>query len=173
MSANFIRKLSPLLTPAFFRVLANLYPPFLFAGIRITRIAKDFSSLEVKLYSYVLNMNYVGTHFGGSLYSMTDPWFMLILIQKLGRGFIVWDKGARIDFKKPGLGSLTATFQFSEEEISSVRAKVLAEGKYVFEKRVEVKNDQGEIVTLVDKILYVKRKDDFSPANRARVPASP
>ena len=122
-----------------------------------------FSDIEVKLIPYGLNMNYVGTHFGGSLYSMTDPWFMLMLMQKLGRGYIVWDKGARIDFKKPGIGKLVAHFHFTDEEIVDIRTKADAAGKYVFEKRAEVKNDQGEIVTLVDKILYVRKKEAPAP----------
>jgi len=163
MSANAIRKLSPFLSPALFRFLCNFYPPFLAAGIRIVHVAQDFSTIVVNLVSYGLNMNYVGTHYGGSLYSMADPWFMLILIQRLGSSYIVWDKGARIDFKKPGLGRLTATFTFSDAEIAEIRAKADELGKYVFEKRVEIKNDQGEIITLVDKILYVRKKEAKAP----------
>ncbi len=159
MSANAIRKLSPFLSPGLFRFLCNFYPPFLAAGIRIVHIAGDFSRIVVNLVPYGLNMNYVGTHFGGSLYSMTDPWFMLILMQKLGKGYIVWDKGARIDFKKPGLGRLSAEFHFSDAEVADIRAKANELGKYVFEKKVEVKNNQGEVVTLVDKILYVRKKE--------------
>ncbi|HQU90597.1 MAG TPA: DUF4442 domain-containing protein, partial [Denitromonas sp.] len=72
----------------------NLWPPFLGAGIRVQHIAADFSEITVALKMGLLNRNYVGTHFGGSLFSMTDPFFMLMMMHRLGKGYIVWDRSA-------------------------------------------------------------------------------
>ena len=88
----------------------RLWPPFLGAGIHVTRVADDFLTIEVELRMKFFNRNYVGTHFGGSLYSMCDPWFMVMLIEHLGPDYIVWDKAATIRFKKPGKGTVKATF---------------------------------------------------------------
>lgn len=159
MSANLIRKISGSIPPTVWGWLANLYPPFWACGIFVRHISRDFSTIDVRLYSYGLNLNYVGTHFGGSLSAMADPWFMIILIQRLGKEFIVWDKGARIEFKRPGRGTLRATFHFSDEEIQAVREKALAQEKYIFEKQVEIKNNHGEVVAVVDKVLYVRKKN--------------
>src|SRR5687767_4345745 len=87
----------------------NVYPPYLGAGIRVREITPDLRRFEVEMRMYPWTRNYVGTAFGGSMYSMTDPWFMFILFENLGPGYIVWDKAATIRFLKPGLGTLRAT----------------------------------------------------------------
>lgn len=158
MSANLLRKNSAFLSPGLLRRLANLWPPFLFSGIRIDRISPDFREIDVSLTLHWYNKNYVGTHFGGSLYSMTDPFFMIILIQNLGRDYIVWDKASHIEFKKPGLGKVTARFRFSEEEIRDVKSQADSQEKYFFDRLVDVKNEAGETVATVVKTLYVRKK---------------
>jgi acyl-coenzyme A thioesterase PaaI-like protein len=100
----------------------SFWPPYLGAGIRVTRVAEDFRTVEVELRMRFFNRNYVGTHFGGSLYSMCDPWFMLMLIEHLGPDYIVWDKVATIRFKKPDRGVVKASFHIPEERIQEIRA---------------------------------------------------
>src|ERR1039458_6644721 len=60
-------------SPAHLRRLVNLWPPFLGAGIRIKHIAPDMKAVDVEMKLRWWNANYVGTHFGGSLFAMTDP----------------------------------------------------------------------------------------------------
>ena len=69
----------------------NLWPPFLGAGIRVRHIAPDWSEVRVELRQGLLNRNYVGTHYGGSLFSMTDPFYALMLMHLLGSRYLVWD----------------------------------------------------------------------------------
>ena len=157
-SSNYIRRLSGVFKPRHMRFLANLWPPFLAAGIRIDDIANDYSFIRVSMGLKWYNRNYVGTHFGGSLYAMTDPFYMLMLIQLLGRDFIVWDKAAAIDFVKPGMGRVTAEFRLSEELVSSVRQRALKEPKLLFDLPVEIKNEKNEVVAKVQKTLYVRFK---------------
>ena len=90
MSANKLARKARLL-----RWAMNLYPPYLGAGVRVRQISADFRQVQVKMGLGWYNRNYVGTQFGGSLYSMTDPFFMLMIMENLGRDFIVWDKAAR------------------------------------------------------------------------------
>ncbi|MGE3261902.1 MAG: DUF4442 domain-containing protein [Bacteriovoracia bacterium] len=158
MSANLLRKNSRTLPIWLLRLLANLYPPFFFAGIRITRISPDFREIDVSMGLHWYNRNYVGTQFGGSLYAMTDPFFMIILLQNLGREYIVWDKAAKIDFKKPGLGRVSVKFRFTEAEIADVKAHADSQEKYVFDKPVEILGEAGEVVAAVVKTLYVRKK---------------
>ncbi|HEX7594524.1 MAG TPA: tetrameric acyl-CoA thioesterase, partial [Anaerolineae bacterium] len=40
------------------------------AGIRVDYLAPDLSSIRVQMKLTRLNVNLVGTHFGGSLYTM-------------------------------------------------------------------------------------------------------
>ena len=141
-----------------FRLL-NLWPPYLGSGIRVTHIAPDLTSIEVEMKLRVWNQNYVGTHFGGSLYAMTDPFYMLMLMENLGRDYLVWDKAATIRFKKPGQGRVRARFTLTHGQIAGIRKQ--ADENYKAEPvfTVEVRNEAGEVVAEVEKVLYVRRKD--------------
>lgn len=104
------------------------------------------------------NKNYVGTHFGGSLYAMTDHFFMLILIERLGPNYLVWDKAASINFKKPGQGIVKAVFEIKDEKIAAIKEELLHKEKIYPIFTVNVLNEKHEIVSVVEKTLYVKRK---------------
>jgi acyl-coenzyme A thioesterase PaaI-like protein len=83
----------------------NLWPPLLFSGIRIRHISDDFRAVDVELRERFYNKNYVGCHFGGSLFAMTDPFWMMMVMRNLDRSYTVWDKSAEIDFLRPGRGT--------------------------------------------------------------------
>src|SRR3546814_18736706 len=100
----------------------NLWPPFAFTGIRVQHIADDFSAVRVALHQRWYNRNYVGSHFGGSLFAMTDPFFMMMLLHQLGSNYIVWDKAAQLEFVKPGRGTVTADFHLATNTVASLRA---------------------------------------------------
>ncbi len=138
--------------------LINLYPPLLGAGIRVRHRESDEHTIKVQLRLTRLNLNAVGTHFGGSLYAMCDPWFMLILMQHLGGAYLVWDKAATIQFVKPGRGTVTATFHIPPETIEGLRAQVDRGEKLEPVFTVDVVSEQGEVVAKVEKRLYVRKK---------------
>lgn len=146
------------LSPNLLRTTLNLWPPFKFSGIKVTHIAPDFSQCKVILKQRWYNRNYVGTHFGGSMFSMSDPFFMLILLKNLGRQYIVWDKAASIEFIKPGRGVLSADFVMTSQELQQIRERVNQEGKLVFDKNVHIFNSEREKVASVTKTLYVRLK---------------
>jgi uncharacterized protein DUF4442 len=139
--------------------LLNFYPPYLGAAVRVTRISDDFRDVEVEMPLRFYNRNYVGTHFGGSLYSMVDPFYMLMLINILGPDYIVWDKAATIRFKKPGKGIMKANFHLSEEQLAEIRAAAESQPKVEPQFQVIVKDAEGSIVAEIDKLLYVKKKE--------------
>jgi acyl-coenzyme A thioesterase PaaI-like protein len=140
-----------------FQLLVNLYPPYLGAGVRVTRIADDFSAIEVELRLRPWNRNYVGTHFGGSLFSMVDPFFMIMLIELLGTGYVVWDKVGTIRFRRPGRGTVRAKLEISPERVQEIRQAADAAGKVEPTFRVEIIDAQGEVVAEVEKLISVKR----------------
>jgi len=142
-----------------FLKLLSLYPPYLGAGVSVTHVAADLSVVEVQMKLSAWNRNFVGTHFGGSLYSMCDPFFMLMLIMQLGEGYVVWDKSASIDFLRPGRGKVKARFELSRERVEEIRAETDAKGKInpVFE--VTVLDERGEAVARVRKTLSVRLKE--------------
>ncbi|WP_298184979.1 DUF4442 domain-containing protein [uncultured Pseudomonas sp.] len=136
----------------------NLYPPYLGAGVRVRHIGADFRQVQVKMVLGWYNRNYVGTQFGGSLYSMTDPFFMLMIMENLGREFIVWDKAARVDFIAPGTGPVYADFSIDEALLEDIRQHTAGGDKYLPELHVEVRDGSGTLVARVHKTLYVRLK---------------
>jgi hypothetical protein len=136
----------------------NFWPPFFGSGIKVRRISGDFRCIDVEMVIRPWNRNYVGTHFGGSLYAMTDPFLMLMLIENLGRDFIVWDKAASIRFKKPGKTRVRAEFRLDETQIQSIRSEAIHHGKIEPIFRIEVKDMAGTLIAEVDKTLYIRHK---------------
>jgi uncharacterized protein DUF4442 len=136
----------------------NFYPPYLGAAVRVTHISDDFLNVEVEMPLRFYNRNYVGTHFGGSLYSMCDPFYMLMLINILGPGYIVWDKAATIRFKKPGKGVMKAAFRLTEAQIAEIRAAAETQPKVEPQFQVLITDSGGNVVAEIDKLLYVKKK---------------
>jgi acyl-coenzyme A thioesterase PaaI-like protein len=140
-----------------FKNVINLYPPYLGAGIQIDSIDNDFRSIQVSMDLKAYNENYVGVHFGGSLYSMCDPFFMFILMKNLGTDYIVWDKAAKIDFVKPGKGKVIAKFEINKEELDTIKQIVSVKRKTDRVYTCYVLAEDGSIVAKIEKTLYVRK----------------
>lgn len=136
----------------------NVYPPYLGAGVRVTNVADDLRTVDVEMRLRPWNRNYVGTHFGGSLFSMADPFFMIILLEQLGKGYDVWDKSGTIRFRRPGRGTVRAHFEIPPDRVEEIRQAADRDGKVEPIFRVDIVDDQGEVVAEVEKLVSVRRK---------------
>jgi hypothetical protein len=141
----------------------NFWPPFLDAGIRVSRIALDMKAVDVEMKLRFWNANYVGTHFGGSLFAMTDAFYMLMVMANLGAEYIVWDKAATIRYRKPGRGTVRAEFRLSDTQIDDIREKLTTLPKYEPVFLVEVKDEAGVVIAEVEKLLHVRKKQEAAP----------
>ena len=150
-----------------FLALVNLYPPYLGAGVRVTRVAEDFHAIDVRMRLHRWNRNYVGTHFGGSLFSMVDPFHMLMLMELLGRDYVVWDKAATIRFRRPGRGTVHAHLEIRQEEVAAIRAAADAGEKVEPTFSVAVVDGGGGVVAEIEKLLSVRRRRPRAPGERA------
>jgi len=137
----------------------RFWPPFWGAGIKVARFSKDYQCIEVQMKLRFWNENYVGTHFGGSLYAMTDPFYMLILVIALGKDYIVWDKSAIIRYKKPAKGTVYCKFEISPEQIESLRKTLEMEKKVEPEFTIPIIDEEGSVVAEVQKVLYVSKRE--------------
>ena len=140
------------------KFMFNLYPPLLGAGIRITHLSADWKELDVEMKLRWWNANYVGTQYGGSLYSMTDPFYMVMLIEILGRDYVVWDKSAAVRFRRPGRGAVYAKFRVTDEQIGDIRAALKMEEKIEREFPVNVTDARGELIAEVKKLLHFRNR---------------
>jgi acyl-coenzyme A thioesterase PaaI-like protein len=138
----------------------NYYGPFLGAGVKLKELTKDYRYARVTMPLTFYNKNYMGTQFGGSLYAMVDPWYMLMLIKNLGKDYIVWDKGANIRFKKPGRGTVTAEFRLTQEIIDEIKSFVDQNTKMDYTFKVEIKDEAGTLICEVDKVVYIRKKSE-------------
>ncbi|MFV8258276.1 DUF4442 domain-containing protein [Bdellovibrio bacteriovorus] len=140
------------------RMFFNIYPPYFGSGIKVEEISSDYKYLRVRLKLRFYNRNYVGTQFGGSIYSMTDPHFMYLLLNSLGSEYIVWDKAAKIEFLKPGKTDLIAEFRIDDPLLNEIREKTKTGDKFVFDLPVDVFDLNGMKVAELSKTLYVRKK---------------
>ncbi len=140
------------------RRVMNLWPPFLFSGIRVLEITPDWRYARVVLRRHWYNGNYVGTHFGGSLFAMTDPFWMIPTLRCLGSDYIVWDKAAEIEFIAPGREDVFAEFHIDDAMLDEIRAATAGGEKYLRWCETEIRTAGGELIARVRKQLYVRLK---------------
>src|SRR5512138_3506480 len=148
--------------------LMGFYPPYLGAGVRVRDVSRDLRSLTVEMPLRPWNRNYVGTHFGGSLYSLADPWFMIILIEQLGPGYVVWDKAASIRFVKPGRGTVRARFEIAPERIAEIRDEADRAGRTEPVFQVAIVDAGGDTVAEVEKRISVRTRERARASAAAR-----
>ncbi|MBY6185040.1 DUF4442 domain-containing protein [Marinobacter hydrocarbonoclasticus] len=143
------------------RRLLNLWPPFLFPGIRIEQLDPDYRYCRVALKLRPWNRNANGSHFGGSLFAMTDPIYAMMLMGIFGKEYRVWDKEADIDYIKPGKGRVYAEFRLTDGQLDAIRNATAEGDKVLPEFIVEVKDENGDIVCRLRRVLYVRKKPQF------------
>lgn len=140
------------------RRLMPLWPPLLGAGVKIREFAQDGSRVLVTHRPNRLTRNIVGTAFGGTIMSMTDPFFMLASMARLGGGFNVWDVGAEVSFLKPGRGTLTADMRIDDATYERIREETTEGRKYLHWFEVDVTDEAGDTVATVRRQVYYRRK---------------
>lgn len=136
-----------------------MYPPFWGTGIKIASISQDYREIKVEMALRFYNKNVVGTHFGGNLLLMTDPFLMLMLIKNMGLNAVVWDKSTKIDFIKPGRGKVTVLFKLSEEDLHQLRSHIEESHQPILPTfTVEIVDQKQAVVAKVTKTLYIRAK---------------
>lgn len=153
--------------PWLFRFVMNLWPPFFFPGIRIKAVSQDFRYARVDLVWRPWTRNINNSQYGGSLFSMTDPIFALMLYGSLDfKRYMIWDKSADIDFISPGIGRLTAEFHLEDSELHRIQQATDTGDAYFPEFDVYVRDQQGNVVCKLTRRLYVRLKPKYRPASK-------
>lgn len=142
------------------RRFLNLWPPFLFSGVVVEELSQDFRRARVSLRMRALTRNYVGTLFGGSLFAMTDPFWMVMVLRNLGEDYVVWDKAGEIEFVSPGRQSVYASFEVTDALLAELREASADGAKVLRWLETDVVTADGTVVARVRKQLYVRRRPD-------------
>ena len=144
--------------PRMLKFVMNLWPPFAGAGIRVRHIANDWSEVEVQMMLRWFNKNYLGTQFGGSLFSMTDPFYMLMLIKRLGPEYRVWDQRGEIKFIRPGRGMVSTRMAITEAQLNEIRGATADGAKHFAAFDMDIVDADGAMVAKVRKTIYIRRR---------------
>lgn len=163
---SFLGNLS--LSPTALKRLMNVWPPFVGMRIHVVRISADWRHVRIRMKLGMLNRNFVGTHFGGALFAMVDPFCMIPMMQVLGRDYIVWDKAGRIDFVSPGRGTVYADIVLTDEQVAEAKAKTAGGDKYEPSFSVDIVDSKGVLVARVEKTLYIRKRQDKAPSSKMR-----
>jgi acyl-coenzyme A thioesterase PaaI-like protein len=141
-----------------FRRLLNLWPPFLFNSIRLTSLSHDYSEASVVLRLRPWNRNDVRSQFGGNLFAMVDPFWMLLAMHQLGTDYYVWDKAGTIDFVAPGYEDVYAHFKLESSVVDELRVAAAGGEKVLRWFETEIKTASGKVIAVVRKQIYVRLK---------------
>lgn len=139
--------------------LVNFWPPYVGAGIKIKEVNKDRTRFLISLRLTARNKNLFGTQFGGSLYAMTDPFYAFILVINLGEDYIVWDKSAAIDFKRPGRSKVFADISITTEQLDAIKKEIDQIGKSTYSFRTNIVDKEDNVIAIVSKEVYIRKKN--------------
>jgi hypothetical protein len=140
-----------------FKVM-RFWPPYLGAGVRVVKVSKNLLFLRVQMRGFFWNQNISGMHFGGSLYSMVDPFYALLLMCHLGPDYVILDSSASIEYLHKAKGSVFADFSLTQEQVEHIREKAQSGEKIEPHFDVCIYDEKGKIVTKIHKVLYIRKK---------------
>ncbi|NIQ98313.1 MAG: DUF4442 domain-containing protein, partial [Desulfuromonadales bacterium] len=135
----------------------NLFPAYRRSGARLTYIADDWREVRVRLPLNWKTRNYVGTLFGGSMFAAVDPVYMMMLIKVLGSGYRVWDKAGRIEFRRPGRGTLYARFSLPRVETDDILQRLEAVESVERVYSVELTDGDGTVHAVAHRTVHISR----------------
>jgi acyl-coenzyme A thioesterase PaaI-like protein len=139
-------------------LLISLWPPFWFTGIKFTYISPDFRHIRVRMALRFYNKNIIGIQYGGNLFSMTDPCFMMMLMRNMGGEYRIIDKSASIEFVKPGAGSVTANCYLQQEDIEDIITATKDGAKYFKNFSIDITDQENEVIARVKRSVYIRKK---------------
>ncbi len=141
-----------------FKMMFNISPMYRRSCGKIFFVSDDLHVVKIKIPLTYKNKNYVGSMFGGSLFSATDPIYMIQLMQILGKEYVVWDKSTEIRFKRPVYANAFVTFEFTKEEIAEIKELVNEKQEIDVVKQLNISNGKDIVFTTLDKTIYISTK---------------
>jgi len=134
----------------------QFWPPLLGAGIKVKEFTDDGTRVVVTHKPNMLTKNAMGVAFGGTMSAMTDPFFMLASMHRLGKEYKIWDTAGEIQFLKPGRGTLTADMRIPDETYELIKEKTAGGEKYLHWFEVDIVDEEGDTVAHVRRQVYYR-----------------
>lgn len=151
----------------FQRIVFNFIPAYWCSGGKIRFISSDWQEVHISLKRKLRTGNLVGSVFGGSIYSATDPIYMTQLLFILGKEYVVWDKSAEIKFKKPIYKKVHIRFEITDKQIAEIKEIVARDGRCNYTFTTHFENQKGEVFAEVTKQLFISTKEYYKSKSKA------
>ena len=155
------------------RLRFNLFPAFWGTGAKVTYIAEDMRTIRIKLPLNFRTRNIHGTLFGGAMYAAIDPIYPILIKVGLGSGYIIWDKAGAIRYRKPGRSALFAECSMSDQDLATLKARLETESSVDVDREIELADAAGVVHAVVQKTIYVARKDVYQLRVRQETESGP
>lgn len=152
-----------------FKLMFNIFPGFRRTGARMIKASDDLHYAKIKLPLNYKTRNYVGTIYGGSMYSCADGIYMVQLINILGKEYVVWDKSASIRFRRPGNTTLFGEFVLETQFIEQIKSEIAIEKEKDYILKVDLVDKEGEIYATIEKVLYIALKSHYKEKRKAKL----
>lgn len=140
------------------RIGYNVSPLVRGTGSWMAFLSGDWHEVHLKLGLNLRTRNYVGTTFGGALFSAADPVIPIQLYYLLGKRYILWDKAARIQFKRPGRTTLKAQFILPQQAITEIEQQLMTQTQTYYETTITWLDQDNKEVALIHKTIYIAHK---------------
>ena len=151
-----------------FRLLFNLSPMYKNTGGKLIKVSDDLHYIKIQLLFNYKTRNYVGTIYGGHMYSSVDGIYVIQLMHILGDNYIVWDKSAKIKFKRPANKTLFADFKISDELIEQIKNDIVKDKEKDYNLFVNLTDANGNIYAQVEKVIYIASKEYYKSKKQNR-----
>jgi acyl-coenzyme A thioesterase PaaI-like protein len=137
--------------------LLELYPPFLFMGVKITHISDDARKVVVRLPLRWYARNIHGTMFGGFMCAVSDP-IPALMCSRQFPGTEVWTKAHYVRFRRPGKGALELRVEISDEDVVAIREELERLGEATRTFRYAFHDRRGKIVAHVRNTVFLRKR---------------
>jgi acyl-coenzyme A thioesterase PaaI-like protein len=144
----------------------NWHPAYRRTGGRVVHVSPDMTLIRIRLPLTRGTRNMVGSIFGGSLFAITDGPHPFLLIMALGRDYVIWDKAASIQYKRPGRTALYADFVVTAEEVAEIRDILTRQPEVDRIYCVELKDSNGVVHSVVERTVYIANKDHYKQKSK-------
>jgi hypothetical protein len=144
-----------------FRTLMNWYPMYFGTGGKILFWSDDSKEVHLRLKLSLWTYNYVGTIFGGSMFAASDPFYMIMLMNNLGKDYVVWDKSAQIRFRKPAKQTLYAKYTLDTPLLDSIRQEIAEKQEIDKIFRIQWVDKNGVVYSEIERACYIANKEFY------------
>ncbi|PCH72898.1 MAG: DUF4442 domain-containing protein [Flavobacteriaceae bacterium] len=139
----------------------NMSPMYRHTKAKILTVSEDLHEVVIKIPLTLGNKNFVGSIFGGSLFAATDPIFMIQLMWILGKDYVVWDKSATINYKKPAYENAYCTFKLSKDLLTSIKKEIAENGEMNLDLKLDICSKDTVVFCELNKTLYIATKTHY------------